>query len=623
VTPVWNHSEVLSGYQDGDALEFVVKDSDTGKPDDLLGNAKLPSKYIANGFDGELPLTDAGKGIQAFLKVQVSPTPPGAAPAAPAAGAAAGPAAPPTATAKAPLAPPPPKKVYVYIASARGLRDADTMIGMGTSDPYCLCGIAGKPKVKKIQTKTLDNTVTPVWNHNGELDGYQDGDALEFEVKDSDTGKSDDLLGKVSLSAAEVVQGFDGEKQLAEAGKGISAFLRMKVSLQPISSAPAAAAAPSADPKAKASTAPAAAAPPKAAAKAAAAAPGDSKPISHTAHVTIVSASGLRDADALLGQGTSDPYCVCSIAGQPRSEKKRTKTVDNNANPVWNETFTLSGLQEGNSLLFEVNDADTGKTDDFLGRASLDWLHISKGYSGKLTLLEAGKGINATLEVRVSLDSAGPVTQSAQPPPAPSASAAGAAAPSASPPPPPGQPAAAAKAAAPKAAVVQQPASSASAPPAPQADAAAAAQQAAAGPAPPKAPAPTATPPPAAAKRTHKVSVKITSAANLRNADVGFRNKSDPYCVVEIQGKPASQIKTAVVNDNLNPVWNFQGELAEFEEGNALIFNVFDDDYGKDDHLGKAELTSAQVLAGFSGQLPLETKDKQQASITISVQVQP
>eukprot|EP00971_Amphidinium_carterae_P004993 100144-Amphidinium_carterae.1 len=29
-----------------------------------------------------------------------------------------------------------------------------------------------------LWTKTLDNTVTPVWNHNGELDGYQDDAAL-------------------------------------------------------------------------------------------------------------------------------------------------------------------------------------------------------------------------------------------------------------------------------------------------------------------------------------------------------------------------------------------------------------------------------------------------------------
>eukprot|EP00971_Amphidinium_carterae_P199948 3968321-Amphidinium_carterae.1 len=45
---------------------------------------------------------------------------------------------------------------------------------MGTSDPYCICSISGKPKLKKIQTKTLDNTVTPVWNHSEVLSGYQD-----------------------------------------------------------------------------------------------------------------------------------------------------------------------------------------------------------------------------------------------------------------------------------------------------------------------------------------------------------------------------------------------------------------------------------------------------------------
>eukprot|EP00971_Amphidinium_carterae_P245195 4868943-Amphidinium_carterae.1 len=40
----------------------------------------------------------------------------------------------------------PHKKVYVNVVSARGLRDADSMIGTGTSDPYCICSIAGKAK---------------------------------------------------------------------------------------------------------------------------------------------------------------------------------------------------------------------------------------------------------------------------------------------------------------------------------------------------------------------------------------------------------------------------------------------------------------------------------------------
>lgn len=50
--------------------------------------------------------------------------------------------------------------------------------------------------------------------------------------------------------------------------------------------------------------------------------------------------------------------------------------------------------------------------------------------------------------------------------------------------------------------------------------------------------------------------------------------KSDPYAVVHI--KPLFKVKTNVVDNNLNPVWNQTFELiAEDKETQSLIFEVY------------------------------------------------
>ncbi|CAE8586537.1 unnamed protein product [Polarella glacialis] len=102
---------------------------------------------------------------------------------------------------------------------------------MGKSDPYCTCEIAGKPHTQ-LKTKVIDDTLDPVWNHTSSMGGYAVGDSLEFAVWDSDSFKSDDLLGRATLSSSRFQDAcFDGELELREAGKNIKAFLRVRVAL--------------------------------------------------------------------------------------------------------------------------------------------------------------------------------------------------------------------------------------------------------------------------------------------------------------------------------------------------------------------------------------------------------
>jgi len=60
--------------------------------------------------------------------------------------------------------------------------------------------------------------LNPVWNYTGEIDGFMDGDVLQFTVMDKDTfPKPDDFLGRVSLTAEDFYpQGFHAEVPLSE-----------------------------------------------------------------------------------------------------------------------------------------------------------------------------------------------------------------------------------------------------------------------------------------------------------------------------------------------------------------------------------------------------------------------
>ncbi|CAK9016269.1 unnamed protein product [Durusdinium trenchii] len=102
--------------------------------------------------------------------------------------------------------------------------------------------------------------------------------------------------------------------------------------------------------------------------------------------VKCVSARGLRDADWL--EGTSDPYCLCEAVGKVKC-KFKTKTVNNKENPVWNQAAKMQ-LCHGDKLKFSIFDQDTGKPDDFLGYAELDFNKICpSGFEGELPLKDA------------------------------------------------------------------------------------------------------------------------------------------------------------------------------------------------------------------------------------------
>jgi len=98
--------------------------------------------------------------------------------------------------------------------------------------------------------------------------------------------------------------------------------------------------------------------------------------------IKIISATNLRCADLT---SKSDPYCIVTVdtAKGPSATTSRTKTIDNNCDPVWNETHDFHinfdpkpeppadspGATGLRPIQFEILDEDTFSKSDFLGYA--------------------------------------------------------------------------------------------------------------------------------------------------------------------------------------------------------------------------------------------------------------
>lgn len=68
-----------------------------------------------------------------------------------------------------------------------------------------------------------------------------------------------------------------------------------------------------------------------------------------------------------------------------------------------------------------------------------------------------------------------------------------------------------------------------------------------------------------------KLTVTVIRANSLKNME--FVGKSDPYAVIQV--RPLFKVKTKVVNNNLNPVWDQTFELiAEDKETQSLTIEV-------------------------------------------------
>ena len=110
-----------------------------------------------------------------------------------------------------------------------------------------------------------------------------------------------------------------------------------------------------------------------------------------------------------------------------------------------------------------------------------------------------------------------------------------------------------------------------------------------------------------------KLQVKIIKGEKLLAADntTGLASyiaeaNSDPYCTVEIDGKPETKKQTVTKKKTLDPQWDQVFHFKKYEKGDWLMFEVYDEDYmSADDLLGKAQLSPDQIMNCYDGPLVL------------------
>ncbi|KAL0339380.1 UNVERIFIED_CONTAM: Synaptotagmin-5 [Sesamum angustifolium] len=127
-------------------------------------------------------------------------------------------------------------------------------------------------------------------------------------------------------------------------------------------------------------------------------------------------------------------------------------------------------------------------------------------------------------------------------------------------------------------------------------------------------------------KPVGKLTVTVVKASGLKNMEL--IGKSDPYVVLHI--RPLFKVRTKVIDNNLNPVWNEKFELiAEDKETQSLIFEVYDEDIGDDKKLGTVKLPLIDLQPEVSKELELrllpeldmlKIKDKKDRG-TLTIQV--
>ncbi|PRP78686.1 hypothetical protein PROFUN_13425 [Planoprotostelium fungivorum] len=127
--------------------------------------------------------------------------------------------------------------------------------------------------------------------------------------------------------------------------------------------------------------------------------------------IKIVEAKRLRSADP---DGGSDPFVIVKMKGLFK-KKFKTKVINHNLNPVWEEEFEFEPQHPNHDqIILKIYDYDTVGTNDFLGMVKLpvinylnkgiveEWLPLSgkwgKKEEGEIHVI-CGFGVSAALTV--------------------------------------------------------------------------------------------------------------------------------------------------------------------------------------------------------------------------------
>lgn len=99
------------------------------------------------------------------------------------------------------------RPVQVFIGAARSLPKADRS---GHSDPYAMCQVLGKAR-SRVKSHVVSDTESPVFNEAFSVEGWNEGESLEFSVFDHDLVGAHDMIATILLPARQFYpNGFEG-----------------------------------------------------------------------------------------------------------------------------------------------------------------------------------------------------------------------------------------------------------------------------------------------------------------------------------------------------------------------------------------------------------------------------
>eukprot|EP01118_Nematostelium_gracile_P011010 TRINITY_DN386_c0_g1_i1.p1 TRINITY_DN386_c0_g1~~TRINITY_DN386_c0_g1_i1.p1 ORF type:complete len:256 (+),score=106.33 TRINITY_DN386_c0_g1_i1:67-834(+) len=113
--------------------------------------------------------------------------------------------------------------------------------------------------------------------------------------------------------------------------------------------------------------------------------------------IRVIEARNLKSADLF---SPSDPYVQIRLKGKLfNAEKKVGKVINNNNNPIWNESFSITPKSPNDVVLLKIYDKDVG-LDDLLGKVELPVAqYLNRGAIDEWRPLRGKKGGPAQGEV--------------------------------------------------------------------------------------------------------------------------------------------------------------------------------------------------------------------------------
>ncbi|CAF1168043.1 unnamed protein product [Rotaria sordida] len=117
------------------------------------------------------------------------------------------------------------------------------------------------------------------------------------------------------------------------------------------------------------------------------------------------------------------------------------------------------------------------------------------------------------------------------------------------------------------------------------------------------------------------IRVIVIKAKDIVQADINLlgKGKSDPFVKVKAQGNV--EYKTKTINNTTSPQWNEVFEFViEQYESDAVEFEMYDEDPGKDDFLGRAQYPINTLVGKEAVNTWLTLQDVKRGSLNVSLQ---